>query len=633
MTLSTGCHSEQDEYNRIQKLANEKLKQSETRILNKLMQAMIREGLIQYTYETTEENVKLIYITPVKNVKITVPIENSYFLGQLDIGGRITVKKEGSITQIHTPTQLIKELFPKVDSRQLELLINELEDSVKNDALALAAEELQKDLYSGIGTFEYLHRQSSNPEFSPLVFLEQSVIEGHTLHPCSKTRLGLTGEEVMKYAPEWKGEVNVHPVAIHKDISSFSTVKGGPTMTEILLKEYPAIEIGMKRQFKELQKDLKDYEIIPVHPWQFEHIVKCYFKEELIQGLLIPIDMTIPSQPLISFRSLAPHNRRHHHLKTALNVQMTSAKRIVSPTSVWNGPIISELLNIVCIHDPEIKEKIHFLSECGGGHYRSHRIETSINLEKNLSALIRENPEKKLEKGQIAVPGAALINTSPVSGKVLSLEIIEKWSIERNVSVEAAAVRFIHEYSNTLIPGLIHLIIKYGVSLEAHLQNAIMIFENDCPKTLMIRDNGGIRILKNRLPVQCQDGRISNKTNLLTTEAVDLYKMFSHAVLHNHLGEIIVGIIKDTGLSEGLLWEQVAEVIQSTIDSIKEDAAHCKNASQFEQEIFGPVTYLKSLIKMRLSNAFTENVYISAPNPLTRKGNTDEVTICKNQLA
>ncbi|MFC7784005.1 IucA/IucC family protein [Rossellomorea sp. GCM10028870] len=612
----------------VQKILKEKLPISQKRILHKLVQAIVREKVIDYTEETSTNDVKLLYIKPSHNIIIKVPIKHTYALGHMDIEDPITIEKENTVHSINTPSQLIEELIEgrTSESGNLKQLKIELENSVTNDALALTAEKLRRGGSIAVSTLRYLQQgQSSNASFSPLTFLEQMVIEGHTLHPCSKTRLGLSKNEVMMYAPEWGNKVDIIPLAIHKSISSFSKITDGPSMTDVLLKDYPYLEEAFKGNITRLHLVPDEYELIPVHPWQFEHTVKKHYRTELKQKLLIPIDTAIPYQPLISFRSLAPNNRTHHHIKTALNVQMTSAKRIVSPTSVRNGPVISEMLDTISKHDLEIRNKINFLSESSGGHYQSLQKGASLNLEKNLSALIRENPEKNLTNEEIAVPGASLINTSPVTGKVLVVELIEEWSKRQRISTENAAARFIQKYASTLTPGLISLIVKYGISLEAHLQNALIIFENGTPTKLSIRDNGGIRILEDRTRTFIEKGRISNETNLLTTEPLDLYKVFSHAVIHNHLGEIIVRITKELKISETLLWQQVSDVIQSTMDDLKSQELHKENAAHFEQELYSTRTYLKSLIKMRLSDTITENMYVSAPNPLIQGGKENTI--------
>ena len=57
----------------------------------------------------------------------------------------------------------------------------------------------------------------------------------------------------------------------------------------------------------------------------------------------------IVAHPLLSLRTLAPAaDRRAAHLKTSVDVRLTTATRVVSPPTVHNGPIMSALLAEVC---------------------------------------------------------------------------------------------------------------------------------------------------------------------------------------------------------------------------------------------------------------------------------------------
>src|SRR4029453_10099182 len=57
-----------------------------------------------------------------------------------------------------------------------------------------------------------LTRAANAPD--PLVYLEQSVVDGHPLHPCARPRMGLTETEVRAYAPEHRPVVRLQPVAV-----------------------------------------------------------------------------------------------------------------------------------------------------------------------------------------------------------------------------------------------------------------------------------------------------------------------------------------------------------------------------------------------------------------------------------
>jgi siderophore synthetase component len=392
------------------------------------------------------------------------------------------------------------------------------------------------------------------------------------------------------------------------------------SMTDVLLREYPHVENAFREQL-----EAKNYELIPVHPWQLRHTIVHHFKEEISKRIIVPLkDASIPTASLLSFRSLAPINSSfRHHLKTAVDVQMTSAKRIVSPASVWNGPLLSTILKKIEALDLSIGTTLQFMEERAGGHYQPQHNENAMFLKKNLSALLRENPERLLDKDEIALPAAFLINKSPFSGELFLLELIEKYRVLTNTNIESAAIQYIHAYAKILLPGLLTLIVKYGISLEAHLQNAVPVFRNGIPIRILLRDNGGVRIKEERLKKSIGYQPIDNSTNLLTNDERDLFTMFSHALLHNHLGEMIFILSKETGIDEKTLWNPVREVIFSTINLLKEDQDCVDSVQELEKNLRSHLAPLKALFKMRLTDQFTDNAYTLIPNPLKEEKEGD----------
>jgi siderophore synthetase component len=574
---------------------------------------VIREKVSQYEWRPSGENGGTYILKAAFNRKVLVPVKNTYQLGHMDIDGQVLLVDDKGHMELSHPVQFLTALFETCEtSNELQTLLDELDNSITNDAIALTAKEYRKmseTQPSETGVFETLLKmKNEDPFFSPLVYLEQWATEGHTIHPCSKTRIGLSPEESKKYSPEWGTEVRLVLLAVHKSESSSSSM-GDQSLTDLLLSEYPYISEEME--------ELDSYVVIPVHPWQYEHTIKKHYREELDKRLIIPLDSVIPVKPLLSFRSMAPSNgRKFHHIKTAVNIQMTSAKRLVSPASVHNGPVISRLLKELEKTDPLLKGKVVFLPEVAGSYFSSRRTDPFIDLEKNLSCLIRENPEADLAYNELAIPAASLINTLPFSTGTLMKDLITEYAKENKLTTEESAAEYLELYAKALLPCLVHLVVQYGISLEAHLQNAMVVFKDGKPVKLMLRDNGGIRIHKGRSSHLKETAEIDNTTNLLTDRLEDLYQMFSHAVLHNHLGEIIVKLTKELTIKESDLWAKVKEVLIEIIMDIRSQTSYKQEASQFELYVLGPHTYLKALLKMRLNNSVIDNMYVAAPNPL-----------------
>src|SRR5262249_54388630 len=118
-----------------------------------------------------------------------------------------------------------------------------------------------------------------------------------------RTRLGMSGDEVRAYAPEHRPVVALRVYAV-PERDWYTTGAGLPPR-------------------------------LLVHPWQAEHILDRY-------PSLVPTGETVAARPLMSLRPLAL--RPEWHVKTAVDVQMTSAVRIISAAAVRNGPVVSGLL-------------------------------------------------------------------------------------------------------------------------------------------------------------------------------------------------------------------------------------------------------------------------------------------------
>lgn len=555
------------------------LQKAERMVLHQLVQSLVRENVFAHSWRS-ENTIQLL-----AKETIYIRVLRTYTLGHLDI------------QSIYTEYEIIttvEALFEKldVDSRFKE----EMNNSVHNLALALeSASNRRARLDDSSDVFDYAYqRQKREGAFSPLTFFEQWVIQGHTIHPGARTRMGLSDDDVKQFAPEWEGKPQVIPVAVRNGFYK----KTGLSPREILFEEYPEVE----HAFYERGLAPEQYEVIPVHPWQWEHTIRPRYKESLHNGDIVALDhVGIDTASLISLRTLAPlNNQIKHHIKTAINVQMTSAVRTVSPASTKNGPTLSELVTGVFEKMPY---PVTVMKESSGIHYSRG----DAFSQKNLSAILRENPERTLETGEVAIPAAAFVANSPFTQGVVMEDLIHH--------SEVSAVEFIRQYAEVVLPGLLTLITKYGISLEAHLQNTVVVLEEARPKRVIIRDYGGVRVMNERLRPYAQT-EIDPSTNLLTEDPQELLNIFSHALLHNHFGEMIVTLARRLKVAEESLWEPVIEVVKDTYRNLREETPH---AAGDEQLLFAETLPMKSLVKMRLSDRYTDNLYVQVANPLRLK--------------
>ncbi|GEN52786.1 IucA/IucC family protein [Halobacillus faecis] len=570
--------------------------------LHQFIQAIFRERVVPFEWRN-EGKTLVLFLT---SGELHVPVANLYIFHHIDIDGDIRfLNRDGNQILVDKSETCLELLFPGNNQPDF---YKEVLNSVTNLALALTVAEHRKRQIENLAEDALSYAATLK---SPLNFLEQWVIQGHTIHPCSRTRMGVTPEDVARYAPEWEGKPDVLPLLVHKD-RYHMTSKNGESTKSILLQEYPELNKAVQLTCENHDLDAEDYEMIPIHPWQWEHTITKYYKDDLKEKLLLPVkEVSIPTSALISFRSLAPlDDRFKHHIKTAVNVQMTSAVRTVSAASTKNGPTLSRLLQTVFSRDHGLSQSLSVIGEEVGIHYKPAQKEHENFLQKNAAAILRENPERDLVIDEVAIPAASLLAPSPFSGKLIVEEVAEAYP-----SYES----FIYDYAKTVLPGVLTLITKYGISMEAHLQNCVVIFKKGKPEKAVLRDYGGIRILNDRLEQYFDEQPIDPSTNLLTKERSELLDVFSHALFHNHLGEIIVALARRTAAKEEKMWSYVEHVIHETYKQMKEDKQIPAEALLDKEEILTKPTKMKALVKMRLSDQYTDNLYVEIPHPFAKR--------------
>jgi siderophore synthetase component len=272
-----------------------------------------------------------------------------------------------------------------------------------------------------------------------LAATEQSVVDGHPLHPCCRTRTGLSPAEVAGYAPEHHTQVALQIWDVPRN-RWYTTGSGLPPR-------------------------------LAIHPWQAEHLV-----EILIRHGLRKSNDTVAARPLMSLRTLASIADPSRHYKTAIGVQMTSAVRQVSAAAVNNGPAVTGLLTRVAAGTG-----LRILPEVAAGAV----LDDDGEPHPMLAMILRRAPMPG--PGDVWTPLAAL--TQP-DGQVRQQAI--------DLGYGGHAVAFWRDLAGVVVPPILKVLRK-GVGLEAHGQNLLVRLAYGRPAEAAYRDVGGIKIHPGRL--------------------------------------------------------------------------------------------------------------------------------------
>jgi siderophore synthetase component len=445
----------------------------------------------------------------------------------------VTAPGAAAPRDVTAPGELVRAIAPAL-GRHAGRLADELENSVSNLALARAARP------DPDGGPPMLDRAATEPD--PLAYVEQSVVDGHPLHPCARTRLGLAPDQVRTYAPEHRPTVALRAVAVPED--RWYGVNCPPTL---LL--HPCQHERLREQ----------------HPW------------------LDRVDHECPARPLMSLRTLAFVNDRRHHIKTAVDVQMTSAVRTVSAASIHNGAVLSRLLLDLRHRVPGLDAMV----EPRGG-----------------AAVVDGAPDRRLAMvhrftpgvmpGDLVFPLAALAAPSPASGAPLATEIVDHgYGLDPLAFVEALAGLLLRAVFGCL--GL-------GLALEAHGQNVLGTLRGGRLVRLVYRDYGGVRVSARRLhehgiePPPLHGEVQSDDPEVVRTKVIA-------SAVSTVLGEVIAVLARHAGLDETVAWHRVARVARTLPGP---DALH----------LFDDTLPLKAMTAMRLADNPTRDIWCRVPNPM-----------------
>ncbi|UQX05263.1 IucA/IucC family siderophore biosynthesis protein [Streptomyces sp. RerS4] len=355
---------------------------------------------------------------------------------------------------------------------------------------------------------------------------EQRVVDGHPYHPNCRSRPGFSVAEQLAYAPE------------HRPVVRLATVSVG------------ARECLVTGGWPDHLRD-GDRILIPVHPWQAEHVLK---GEDRYGD---PERAAIDAHPLMALRTLAPA-AGGPHVKTALSTRLTSAVRDISAYSVETAAVVSAFAQSL---SERLEGRLHITRTLGA--VTAH---TS-----DLAAVLREPPEVYAGPGERVVPVAALAGTD----------------LARSAAWQAEFAR--------LALSVCLRVLDLGVALEAHGQNLLVVLSPDGrPLRLVYRDLADIRISPARLarhglPVPPLTGRL-----VTDDETVLRRKLF---------GSLAAGALAATAGSSAAF----GEALTSALDGLPPTADSAPL-------LRGPLP-VKALTLMRLSPGIPGDQWADLPHP------------------
>ena len=521
------------------------------------------------------------------------------------------IESQTNLCSIHHYLNLLKNHQKKLN--QLVLfnrwngLEQELEESITNQALALVYHhhwqqtiKIEAKNYSTLWAWLIEHHN----RHEVMMFLEQWGCTGHPYHPNFRVKKGFSANEVLHYSPEFNTQVSIHWAAIHRSVA-FTSID--ELSYRLVFAQHFAQEYQYWNQaLLSMHLDPDDYLPLPVHPWQWNNKLKslCFSLIDSRQFVIIPdIQKTRPS---MSFRTMMPLEHIKPHLKLSVGVHTTSAMRTVSPASVYNSSVLSTWLNALLTQHQNFGGALFIARDLAGINVSDQSIPAQDK--KHVAMLIRENPLQHTNEQQFLVPLAALFASSPVSQVPLFIEIIQRSTLNPRA--------YFSEYCHSVLAGQLYLLLRYGVALEAHQQNTLIMIQNNRPVGVVIRDLGGIKVCYHELYQETKKPVLHPESTITCSELNSLSQTFIHGNLLSNLTPWITSLNAAYGYPVNQLWLQVRTLLKGLLEHYRAEIHPTAYLWHYQQLLNKPWQH-KSLLTMRLNQDQDEPNYFSLHNPLS----------------
>ncbi|MFC5474553.1 IucA/IucC family protein [Paraherbaspirillum soli] len=404
-------------------------------------------------------------------------------------------------------------------------------------------ERLKGLMHNSVDKVRRFHRHPPPAPRSAFVAAEQGLRFGHIFHVTSKASDGFSEQDMQRYAPELGASFRLHYFAV---AAGLLEVRG------VNRKAMP-IDPEAARFARDLLID-GEYRLLPCHPWQADYLLGLPEIDALIKNrsLIALGPLGEVAWPTSSVRTVwLP--AQNLFLKLSLNIRITNFVRNNPTEHVTRALDASLALSLL---PPQAREQAAFqiLPELGG-----QTLKLADEALRAACAVVYRQAMPAAAAEQIQVLAALL--EEPAEGEIPLLKLLRQAAESGSQPLDQILVRqWWQRYLDVSLMPLLQLFADYGISLEAHLQNVMVAFDQGWPLRGYARDMEGASISRQRFPFLEQ---LAADSPALYDEQ-QAWHRFQYYVLVNHIGHLIACLARTGLILENTLWQDTAQRLQAS---------------------------------------------------------------------
>jgi siderophore synthetase component len=388
---------------------------------------------------------------------------------------------------------------------------------------------------------------------------EQSLIYGHPFHPTPKSAEGFEPDDLSRYAPEMGASFALHYFAADPELVEETLLR----YSDETLFPHAVLEAAKRK----LAPERQHFKLLPVHPWQAQQVKKWPPVQQLLRsGQLVDLgELGNRVYPTSSVRTV--WDPAHAFIfKLPLHVRITNFIRVNPPEQVRRSVDAGRVLTRLNGQIPYAGFTV--LLEAG---YRTLSLKQATpeerkRLAESFAVIFRENPMfhaggKRIQAAPTVV--AALLEQSPSAGEAPVWEAIRLSAKTEQVLPEHSHVqKWLKRYLEISLVPILWLFLEHGVSMEAHVQNAMVTIQDGWPVHFYVRDLEGVSISRERAGKKLLSG-VAEDSPALYSDG-EAWHRLKYYVFVNHLGHLIHTLAYHSQADEVSLWRTVGEVLRDS---------------------------------------------------------------------
>ena len=449
---------------------------------------------------------------------------------------------------------------------------------------------------------------------------EQSLVFGHLLHPTPKSREGIARHDAPTYAPELRGSFPLHYFRVSPDLVSHDSAREESAVEWVKaeLRDDSSVPESFVSEHVE-----SDDALIPVHPWQAEHLLRKPFVQSLVAEDSLEHLGAVGREyfPTSSVRTLYSP-KSSFMVKGSLAVTITNSERTNKRPELERGVAITELMGTELggelrsrFPDFDVVRDPAYLTVDAGYESRS-------DPESGFEVVLRENPFRG-EDASNATPVVGLCQDPLGGNSRLGNIVLEITAREGRDTAEVSADWF-RRYLETSIRPVLWLYLTHGVGLEAHQQNSVLTLRDGYPDAFHYRDNQGYYFAEStQEEVEKYLPGVAERADTLVSDALADERIRYYVILNNAFG--VVNAFGCAGLADE---RDLLSILREELESLAEferEESSLVSSLLTERRLPCKANLLTRFHGMDELTGTLENqsVYSDVPNPLVTELEVD----------